>query len=417
MKFKKGSRVEVLCKKEVPLGAWCCAEIISRKKHTYEVRYELPRETGNEVIVERVLRTAVRPFPHPEENMENWASGDVVEVLDVSSWKLAMVSNALDRDCYLVRLIGSSDEFMVHNSKIRVRKTWQDNKWVVFGKACVSSEIVKSNNFPNSTFHEAPRVEARTKLQAGNDRLTFRDNNCFQDSYMVSARTLKRASPFCSSHIEAYPSKVRAIEKGSEHQLVSGSQSILLKKVDAVASPRYNLGEKDMHTSFNKQSTGYLERENLNGASSCFFERSAACSDSDSDACSVGSCSVDSNNLSKLPRNVLAGPRQDADTHSSDAESFCHCGDEEEKYSLPLNEEAAVSIHELEEAAVSIHELELHAYSSTLVALHASGPLSWEQEALITNLRMSLHISNDEHLMEVRKLISAGKPSLLTHNQ
>lgn len=53
-----------------------------------------------------------------------------------------------------------------------------------------------------------------------------------------------------------------------------------------------------------------------------------------------------------------------------------------------------------------IHELEFHAYRSTVQALYASGPLSWEQESLLTNLRLSLNISDEEHLLHVRQLLS-----------
>jgi hypothetical protein len=53
-----------------------------------------------------------------------------------------------------------------------------------------------------------------------------------------------------------------------------------------------------------------------------------------------------------------------------------------------------------------IHELEFHAYRSTVQALYASGPLSWEQESLLTNLRLSLNISDEEHLLHLRQLLS-----------
>jgi len=53
-----------------------------------------------------------------------------------------------------------------------------------------------------------------------------------------------------------------------------------------------------------------------------------------------------------------------------------------------------------------IHELEFHAYRSTVQALYASGPLSWEQESLLTNLRLSLNISDEEHLLHLRRLLS-----------
>lgn len=254
---------------------------------------------------------------------------------------------------------------------------------------------------PNLNCCKVPRVDTRINPPAANGCLALQDDNGFQDSNFVSPRPLKRASPFCSSYVEAYPSKVRAIEKESERQqVVSRSPSPLLKKVDAVAYPRENLGQKDMHTSFSNRTTGYfeMERGNLNGAISCFLERSSEPSDCDSDRCSVGSCSVISNSLNKLSSKFLAGPSQDADTLCSDAESLYGRGDEEERVPLPLKEEEAEKIH----------RLELHAYHSTLVAMYASGPLSWEQEALMTNLRISLHISNDEHLKELRNLISSG---------
>lgn len=55
-----------------------------------------------------------------------------------------------------------------------------------------------------------------------------------------------------------------------------------------------------------------------------------------------------------------------------------------------------------EESAVEIHNLELHAYGSKLEALYAFDPLSWEQEETMTNFHLSLNISNDEHLMELK---------------
>lgn len=55
---------------------------------------------------------------------------------------------------------------------------------------------------------------------------------------------------------------------------------------------------------------------------------------------------------------------------------------------------------------LNVHELELQAYQSTVRAFHAAGPLTWEQESLLTNLRLSLNISNEEHLLQLRHLLS-----------
>nr|GEW17434.1 hypothetical protein [Tanacetum cinerariifolium] len=58
--------------------------------------------------------------------------------------------------------------------------------------------------------------------------------------------------------------------------------------------------------------------------------------------------------------------------------------------------------------ADEIHRQELNAYRSTLDALYASGTLTWEKETMVTNLCLSLHISNDEHLVMLENLISAS---------
>lgn len=166
----------------------------------------------------------------------------------------------------------------------------------------------------------------------------------------------------------------------------------LPEKVHAVAYPREFLGEKNMHASFNTIGYNQLEMANIND---CSQFRSSKISSSDSDACSVGSCSINSQSRNNY---CVFVPLSCQDTDiCSDAESCFGSGSERKSSSVPLKEDVDISIH----------RLELHAYRSTLEALYASGPLSWEQEALITNLRIMLHISNDEHLIELKHLISS----------
>ncbi|KAL4650963.1 hypothetical protein ACB092_01G124800 [Castanea dentata] len=405
MRFKKGSKVEVLKNKQVPPGEWHCAKIISGNGHTYSVMYEGSLELRSEAVVERVPRKAIRPCPPPVESMEGWAVGDVAEVFDAVSWRMAMLLKVLGGNYHLVRLLGSYEKFRVHKSNIRVRQIWQDDKWVVIRKGSRNCELVKFNKPSSLNCHqmspEFPQLDTRRKMQAGNTCLAAQDNTCLQESHIVTCRTLKRASPYCSSHTEAYSGKKRAIEnEGEQQRVISESPSPLLKKVDAVAYPRVNLGEKYMHTSFNTQTTGFfeLERVNQNGSILCFHGRISEPIQCDSGASSVGSCSVVTNSPNRLSGEILACPAQDSDTLSSDADSYYDCGDDEGKYSLSLKDNVATSTH----------RLELHDYRSTLEDIYASGPLSWEQEAQLTNLRVSLNISNDEHLMEIRNLKSVG---------
>lgn len=114
----------------------------------------------------------------------------------------------------------------------------------------------------------------------------------------------------------------------------------------------------------------------------------------DSDRCSVASCS--SNDLPDYRLQTAWKSFKDTgDSSCDDAESLCP--------SVSLRK----SLPWEDGLKANVRELELHAYRRTLQALYASGPLSWEQESLLTNLRISLHISNEEHLLLLRQLLSA----------
>lgn len=117
-------------------------------------------------------------------------------------------------------------------------------------------------------------------------------------------------------------------------------------------------------------------------------------SEEEDDECSVASCSSG--------KEALVHSHQDGHlkgnkfTITDDAMSSCS-----------LKHQKEFQSEYRDELAANVHELELHAYRSTVQAFHASGPLSWEQESLLTNLRLSLNISNEEHLLHLRHLLSA----------
>ncbi|KAJ4951493.1 hypothetical protein NE237_028325 [Protea cynaroides] len=238
MRFKKGSKVEVLSRKEVPSGAWRPAEILSGNGHNYDVTYNCPPGTPNEVALERVSRKAIRPCPPPVEGADGWVPGDLVELFDNNSWKIATISNVMRGNYFFVRLLGSSSKFRVHNSDLRVRQSWQDNKWVVVGQGSAHCQGGKFKKLSTSRFCEKPNFQmpeesAKSKFCAGDGPLPV-ENNCFQESYMVSSRTLKRGSPYCSSHVEALTGasrKLRLVEKDGRHQrVIRGHHSPLLEK-------------------------------------------------------------------------------------------------------------------------------------------------------------------------------------------
>ncbi|KAF6168004.1 hypothetical protein GIB67_020574 [Kingdonia uniflora] len=369
MIIKKGDKVEVLSKKEVPLGYWCCAEIISGNGHTYKVRFDCSPGATDTGVTERVPRKVIRPCPPPVEVSDDWVPGDVVEVFENECWKVGAISKVIGRNRFFVRLLGSSYELRVHKSYLRMRQSWQDDGWILTGKGSGNREDCQLIG-----------LETKTKLPVGDCYNPLQSDDDLQESYIVSSRTLKRGSPYefsCASR------KMRAIAK---------------EKVDAVPYPKNMLGGKYLYYTHNSCKTGFSEKQNKDMIypKTCFVPGSLEPNDTVSTPSSVGSCSSTNTSTFRWPPQFTTNLAQDSEDNSSDAESSCARGYEGEQ-----------NIQNEEELVRDTHKLELHTYRCTLEALYASGSLSWEQETTLSNLRLKLHISNDEHLIELRRLVSS----------
>jgi ENT domain len=104
---------------------------------------------------------------------------------------------------------------------------------------------------------------------------------------------------------------------------------------------------------------------------------------------SAGSCSTSG----RLYQHLVSNYAEDDDAMSSfvpEKEVSCM---EEENRERETDREA--------------HKLELDAYHATVAALHANGCISWEQEAMLSNLRLLLNISIDEQQYVLRSLGSS----------
>lgn len=132
MRFKRGSMVEVLSKKE-PSGAWRCAEIVADNGDGYTVRYYRRPGIAKDGV-DNVQAEAVRSCPRPATGSRNFVVGDIVEVLDDGYWRVARIDEVMEDDYCYIRVIGSLDEFRVKNSSIRARQEWKNNKWVLMDK-------------------------------------------------------------------------------------------------------------------------------------------------------------------------------------------------------------------------------------------------------------------------------------------
>ncbi|KAM7254113.1 hypothetical protein ACFE04_031795 [Oxalis oulophora] len=102
---------------------------------------------------------------------------------------------------------------------------------------------------------------------------------------------------------------------------------------------------------------------------------------------SVGSC--DSKGIS----NYISGSKTCYTQH--------YCSDAESSSGREYKKEGASK-------AKSSHSSDVKKYRGVLEKLYATGSLSWEQELQIMDLRRTLNISSDEHLIIIRSLLAAG---------
>lgn len=379
MKFRKGNKVEIHGDTEKFAVEWHCARIISGNGHTYRVQYDSFIMT-TEADAERVPRKAIRPCPPLIESTKQWEIKDIVEVYDKGSWKAATVLKNLGGHFYLVRLLVSCKELEVHKINTRVRQSWENEQWIVKPVKPVGPGnygIGKcSRNLISNSYRMMPEVQQAKKL----------DSSGLNETFLASPSMLKRASPHGSPAIEDYPRKKRfVVNQGEWERLTTISTDQLLEKVDAIAYPQYYETRKENPCSVRPHFPETYEEPYY----SC------------SNLSSVGSCSVISSGNNSFD-DTLAGPCQDDDSLCSDAESL-------DVRDMDMDMDEGCTIPPKEVVAERIHRLELNAYNDTLQAMYASGHLSWEKEELLTNLRISLNISNDEHLMGIKDLVSAGQ--------
>ncbi|KAL3500384.1 hypothetical protein ACH5RR_039477 [Cinchona calisaya] len=224
MRYKKGCKVEVMNKKEVPIS-WHSAEILSGNGHTYYVRYEYNPGISDGSMVERVSRKLVRPCRPPSPSMETWNVGDTVEVFEDFSWKIATILKVMQGDHYMVRLLGCSMESNVHKLNIRGQWLWLDEKWIPMGKnyrACGVNQINKLSgcNIYQKTSFQAEKLNARIHTEAQINCLVIDRGTGLQESPKLS-RSLKRLLPDSSCVIESFTGKaqkIRAVEKDGRKQ-------------------------------------------------------------------------------------------------------------------------------------------------------------------------------------------------------
>ncbi|KAE8660677.1 hypothetical protein F3Y22_tig00116951pilonHSYRG00639 [Hibiscus syriacus] len=374
MKFRKGNLVEVLRREDDPCGSWYTANILSAHGDSYIIQYKLFTDREGNRVAANVQGMDVRPLP-PYVNGKNWAVGDVAEVFDVQCWRIGKVAKVLkNHDSFVIKLFGSIQLKEFHASSLRVRQAWHGNKWMVVGKVAGSKDL--NNNFTPKIPYRAGCLCFKTPLQNkdGADKATM----------CLSMRAIHK--------VYAHQSEEFNIEKHFGGKLMTRKSPHkrthpLFNRVDEFSYRHAGINEKFIKLT---KTNNRMEDTNPNFV---YHSSSPAWYTENSDQCSVASCSF--NGVADFGGWISPKSSENIPDHSDAESSFPSlCV----KRNLPSSHVDKV---------VNIHELERHAYKSTVEALYVSGPLTWEQEEMLTNLRLSLNISDDEHLLQLRHLLSA----------
>lgn len=376
--------MEVLKNENDPCGCWFPGIVTSVDGNNYNVRYKGVLNHKGEPVVERVHGEDVRPRPSNEKG-ERWMIGDIVEVFDVQCWRVAKILKVLKNVHFVVKLFGSIQLREFHKSNLRIRQAWHNNKWSVVGKFHENKQTAKKDysEQPQSLICGAPpqaiHQGIRLKVEDGKKHLKDRHNH---NEMCLPVRTTKRSHTHCSEPLSSEDLlMVRSCKKRKSSTNAGRREQPLMRnhcfimQVDDPSSPKVRVDEKSRNKT--TEMDAHVTPLSIEG----------------SDQCSIASCSLNTyadypgENSESRVENIL---------DNSDAESS----------SLPLFSKIIFIPSPRHNLEIDIHKLEVQAYNSTMLALYASGPLSWEQESLLTNLRLSLNISNDEHLLQLRHLLS-----------
>ncbi|KAI3995718.1 hypothetical protein MKX01_020791 [Papaver californicum] len=290
-----------------------------------------------------------------------WVIGDVVEVFDLSCWKSGKLAKVMNGNRFVVRLVGSIQLKEFHESNLRVRQTWQNGEWV----AAVKGGGERRNDYNDNLLKCSNLAQGlEPSVRDGEEQQKFKKLQLMNNSNRNI--DLHFESALDDEITEICDRKRKALMK-------VGKSNRLPKKAKMGKNYNYSLHP---------------------------FSMPVMVLTEDSNECSVASCSSNYSPDYKPPSWEISSKNVDGGCFN-DAGSVCTSMSEKDYLQSYADNELP------DDEDNGVHKLELHAYKSTVQAVYASGPLSWEQESLLTNLRLSLNISNEEHLRQLRRLISA----------
>ncbi|KAG8100486.1 hypothetical protein GUJ93_ZPchr0013g36040 [Zizania palustris] len=364
----------------------------------------------------------VRPHQSVGVRKGRWVLGDTTEVLDHNSWRLGKIAKVLKNDYFIIRVTGRIQMREFHISCLRFPHGYHSKQSAVVDRGRVHIKTRRGERAQGIGVSDARKITSTgglpgqdVKVREQSERQTQRVDHTFHQSKLVMEQdhhsneandhTTKRhkAVKLCPSSSARNVKKKLEPTRMPPDDSITGSSKKRKRTASAydVCRPTKKQQTNTIYSDSPYRPFTIVRYNEL--AKNNFTKRK---SDSkvlpssqmllpvrEDNECSVASCSV---NFSEHSINDNSQSIGLGNCFSGDAMSTCP--------SMPRQESDNVYGCDLE---MNVHELELQAYQSTVRAFYASGALTWEQEALLTNLRLSLNITNEEHLLQLRHLLSS----------
>ncbi|XP_062190642.1 uncharacterized protein LOC133893599 [Phragmites australis] len=358
----------------------------SRRLHFY--RDDHPQSAALVKDSANKMQNDFRPHPPVDLIKSRWVCGDITEVFDHYSWRLGKIAEVLKNDYFVIRLTGCIQLREFHISCLRVPHAYHSKQLIVTDRV---TELIKPCRLADhSTYHSKFVMEQDRQAYEEDGHNTKRHkatNLCSSSSARVVKRKLE-PSRMPPNGLVRVTSKKR---KAAAYEVRQTTKKVLPLKISA----RNDIDGDQFYRPLNGRCSDLAKNNITRIKPDCevLVSTEIPLCIREENECSVASCSANnleySTNDDQLPVGI-------GSCFPDDAMSACS----------PMSGQKNNSVcgSDLE---MDVHELELQAYQSTVRAFHASGPLTWDQESLLTNLRLSLNISNEEHLLQVRHLLSS----------
>ncbi|CAL5091088.1 unnamed protein product [Urochloa decumbens] len=334
------------------------------------------------------MKEGIKPHQPVQLRRSRWVLGDVTEVLDHNSWRLGKITEVLNYDYFVIRLVGFIQPREFHISCLRIPHNYDSKNLTVADRV---SELSKPSRLVDrSSYHSKFAMEQDPRAYEEDDQNTRRKaaNGCG----LASARTVKRkleASTMPPDHLVRTGKK----QKVAAYEVRQVTKNVLPLKMSA----KNDIDGDHFYRPLSGRCNDLAKNNNTKRKPDCKVLHSSEIPlhIKEENECSVASCSINYLECCTIDDKQSVGI---CSCFPDDAMSACPPMSAQEN-----NDVYGSDLH------MNVHELELQAYQSTIRAFHAAGPLTWEQESLLTNLRLSLNISNEEHLLQLRHLLSLCK--------